>query len=70
MTNRSEFAANQALTHKPFKFAPANPAPVKPETVSVFNLVSDNPLVNGATLAAASVASVLTIADSVFRFFA
>lgn len=63
MQNRSEFAASQAL-------APANPVPVKPETVSVFNLVSDNPFINGVTLAAASVASVLTIAASVFRFFA
>ena len=68
MQNRSEFAANVALS-KPFKFTPGNPAPVPPETVSVFNLVSDNPLINGLALAANVVLAIVVIAVTIARFF-
>ena len=57
------------MNRKPFKFTPEQlPALVQPET-TVFNLVSDNPMVNGLALAFSSVASVVVIAVTIAPFF-
>lgn len=72
---RNEHAANLAMAQqarKPFKFTPSRPAtrtPVVQET-TIFNLVSDNALVNGLALAGSVAASVVVIALTMGHFFA
>ena len=62
-------ALNSPLTWPCPSPSNSHPAPVQQETVSVFNLVSDNPLINGIALAASGVLAVVVIAVTIARFF-
>lgn len=66
-TMRSEYTANQALAHQPGRRETVSA--VQPET-TVFNLFSDNVLINALALAGSVGLSVAVITVSTFNFFA
>lgn len=68
-TMRSEFAANQALAQQPGRRETVSKAH-SPETLTAFNLVSDNPIVNSVAIGFAVVAALASIGATVANFFA